>query len=345
MGEDDTEDALPPLYHACMADDRALVKKLLVEGADPNDGESVYHAAQLNRRECLELLLAHGADLSSRNAAYRNTPLYFLAGHHATDANAATAAEGMRWLLEHGADPNVTSEEMNETPLQCLARNGWGPAVVELFRTHGADLSLRRADGRSAYLLAVRSGNAAMAAALRDRGADVSGMSPVDELLGACMQADEPKARALLAAHPDLMRQLTMDDLGTLVQAVYERLEASVRLMAELGFDLAVEAPWGGTPLHHAAWLGRASLVKLLVSLGAPVNVRDSRFGSSPIAWAAHGSTNNDKTANVDYVAVVDLLLDTGSERRASYNRWNEPPESLASPEVQQLLRARGFAP
>lgn len=70
-----------------------------------------------------------------------------------------------------------------------------------------------------------------------------------------------------------------------------------------------------------------------------------SRFGSSPIAWAAHGSTNNGNTANADDPAVVGLLLDAGSERAASLDRWKESPESLASPEVEELLRARGFAP
>jgi ankyrin repeat protein len=202
-----------------------------------------------------------------------------------------------------------------------------------------------RADGRSAYVLALRSGNSAMAAALRDRGADTKGITPVDELLGACVTADASKARAILAAHPGLIRALSKDDHGTLVQAVYGEGADSLRLMAELGFDLAAEGPWGGTPLHHAAWLGNAALVRLLVSLGAPVNVRDSRFGSSPIAWAAHGSTNNGNTANADYAAVAGLLLDAGSERAASLNRWKEPPESMASPEVEELLRARGFAP
>ncbi len=65
MADDETEGTLPPLYHACMANDLALVKRLLADGANPNDGESVYHAAQLNRRLCLELLLAHRADLSA----------------------------------------------------------------------------------------------------------------------------------------------------------------------------------------------------------------------------------------------------------------------------------------
>jgi ankyrin repeat protein len=327
-----------------MADDLALVKRLLEEGADPNDGESVYHSAQLNRRGCLELLLAHGADLSSRNAVHRNTPLYFLAGHRETDRAAATALEGMRWLLEHGADPNVTSEDANETPLQCLARNGWSPPAAALFLAHGADPDLRRADGRTAYVLAVRGGNVPMAEYLRERGAHARGVSPVDELLGACMRTDEPTARAVIAAHPGLMKRLTPEDRGTTVQAVYERRDASLQLMVALGFDLRSEGVWGGTPLHHAAWLGDASLVRALLALGAPVDVRDSRFGSSPIAWAAHGSMNC-ANPGVDHPAVVGLLLDAGSDRAASFNRWNEPPESMASPAVEALLRARGFAP
>ena len=274
-----------------MADDRVLVEELLVGGADPNDGESVYHSAQLNRRECLELLLAHGADLSSRNAAYRNTPLYFLAGHRETDQNAATALEGMRWLLEHGADPNVTSGDLDETPLQCLAGNGWGTAIAELFLAHGAHVDLRRADGRSAFVLAVRSGNDAFAGYLRSHGASPQGVSPVDELLGACLSGD-PKALTLLSEHEGLIRTLTPEDHAMVVQAVYEGRPSSVAFMAQMGFDLRQEGSWGGTPLHHAAWLGNARMVEILLDYRAPVNVRDSQYGSSPIAWAAHGSTN-----------------------------------------------------
>jgi hypothetical protein len=42
---------------------------------------------------------------------------------------------------------------------------------------------------------------------------------------------------------------------------------------------------------------------------------------------------------------VVRLLLDAGADRAASFNPWNELPGSMASPEVEELLRARGFAP
>ncbi len=74
------------------------------------------------------------------------------------------------------------------------------------------------------------------------------------------------------------------------------------------------------------------------------MNVRDRTYGSSPIAWAAHGSTNC-RSADDDYATIVDLLLDAGSEREPSINRWNQPPESFATDPVLDRLRARGFSP
>ena len=335
MADESPAPPLPPLYHACMANDVALVRQLLEGGADPNDGESVYHSAQLNRAECLELLLAHGADLSGRNATYRNTPLYFLAGYREQDGGAKVAVEGMRWLLEHGADPNVTSYDTDETPLHAIARNGWPPPVAKLLVQHGADVNGKRADGRTAYVLTLRTGNAPLAEYLRAQGADTAGLMPIDLLLAACMRDDETEARAVLAGNPGLTTALTADDRATIVQAVYERREASLRLMAKLGFNLGAEGGWGGTPLHHAAWLGNAPLVKLLLEFHAPVNVRDSEFGSSPLGWAAHGSVHHADQGG-DYPAVVVALLDAGANRAASINKWGEPPEGMASPRSQR---------
>src|SRR5262249_54014633 len=155
-----------------------------------------YHSAQLNRRACLELLLSHGADLSSRNATYRNTPLYFLAGHRESERGAACAALGMQWLLEHGADPNVASEDVEETPLHAIARGGWSPGLAELFLAYGADVDRARADGRTPYVLAVRTGNEPLAAFLRARGASTLGVAAIDAFLGACLRGVEREARA-----------------------------------------------------------------------------------------------------------------------------------------------------
>jgi ankyrin repeat protein len=337
----DEHSKLSALYRACMARNLPVVRLLLERGADPNDGESVYHAAQQNLRDCLELLRAHGADLSGRHPHWGNTPLYFLAGHKEHDSGVAVATAGMRWLLEHGADPNVPSGESNETPLQRMAAGGRGVEAFELFLAHGADPNLARADGRTAYALAVRAGSDSVARLLRSRGAD-SAVREVDAFLGACRRADGTAARELLSAHPQLIAELTEEDRGSLCSAAQEGRLDSVRLMVELGFDLAWKGEMQATALHHAAWHGRVEATRLLLELGAPVDERDGEFGASALGWAAHGSSFGRET-DEDYCAVIELLLAAGTTRAASINRWGEMPEGMASPRVAQLLRERGL--
>ena len=341
----DPKSPIPALYFACVADNRPLVKLLLERGADPNDGESIYHSAELDHRECLELLLAHGANLGGRHAHWGNTPLYFLAGYREGNPAAAKAYAGMRWLLEHGANPNVTSTEREETPLHQVARNTQTAAVAEMLLAHGAAVDPQSTEGRTPFVLAVRAGNVAVAQLLRERGADATRLTPADEFLGACLTADEPKARALAAAHADLVAHLAEADLHGLLHAgANAKSEAVLRLMHALGFDLRSEGQWGGTPLHWAAWQGDVGLVKLLLSLDAPVNLRDKQFGSSPLGWAAHGSANC-RRADDDYAAIIEQLLDAGADRESTINRWGGPPEALSSRRITRLLRRRGFAP
>jgi ankyrin repeat protein len=334
---------LSALYGACEANNIVVVRLLLERGADPNDGESVYHGAQKNRRECLDLLLAHGADLSNRHPHWQNTPLYFLAGHTDDEDGSAAWLAGMGWLLEHGADPNVTSGEARETPLHAIVKSSRNLAATTLLLDRGADVHLARADGRTPYTLATRVGNTAAAALLAGRGASTD-LGSMDDLLGACMRGDSDTARRIAGAYPDWRDRLAAEDRGAVVAAVWAGHPDAIRLMADLSFDLAWEGDWGGTPLHHAAWLGKPDVARLLLDLGAPVNVRDSRFGSSPIAWAAHGSTNCRK-ADDDYCAVTTMLLDAGAEYMASINNEHEPPQGFASGRVAELLRTRGFAP
>lgn len=339
----DPHSKIPVLYFACVNGTVAMVELLLEHGADPNDGESVYHAAELDRRDCLELLASHGAELSKAHSYWGNTPLYFLAAWKEWHPRCPSVTAGMQWLLEHGADPNVPSQKSLETPLHRVAGNGRSTGVVEMLLAYGASIDQPRADGRTAYALAVRTGNVPVAELLRERGADVAKLAPVDELLGACMAADEERARALLAAHPELLARLGDEDREALPLAAEEKREGSVRLMHALGFDLDWQGAAGGTPLHRAAWHGDPSMTRLLLSLGAPVNVREPEFGGSPLGWAAHGSANC-RRADDDYCAVVEALLDAGADRETSINRWGEPPENLATRRVARLLQRRGFA-
>jgi ankyrin repeat protein len=305
----DPASRLPALYRASITGNAAIVKLLLERGAEPNDGESIYHAAELDHREVLGVLVAGGADPSGRHSHWGNTPLYFLAGYHRFDEKRHAATSGMRWLLEHGADPNVTSGEIAETPLHKFASEGRDPEALALLLDHGAHIETKNADGKTAYMLAVRCGAQQAAEFLERRGASAE-VASEDRFLGACRRGDTIAARALLDREPAL--------LGS----------------------LAIEDRWAGIPLHHAAWVGDVGAVRTLLALGSPINVRDRVFGSNPLGWAAHGS-GNCRSADDDYIEVVGQLIAAGADREHATNRWGEPPESMASAVVRAVLDTR----
>ena len=300
------EPELPPLYHASVANDLAEVKRLLEGGADPNDGESVYHAAEKNHRAVVDLLIAHGCDISSAHAVYGNTPLFFLCGHTDDEGGTADWHRGIAYLLDLGADPNVPSNEERNMPLHQICTAPGAAATVRLLLERGADPLLRNTHGLAPYAIAIRNGNAEAARLLAGRGGAVP-LSAEDEFLGAVRTGDEAGARRMMQADPSLAAWLSR------------------------------EAGFAGTLLHWAAWNGQPAGVRTLISLGANVNLRDREFGSSPLGWAGHGSCNC-RSADDAYCEIVDLLRAAGATRDASINRWNEPPEGMATPRVAAAL-------
>ncbi|HEX7880521.1 MAG TPA: ankyrin repeat domain-containing protein [Candidatus Eisenbacteria bacterium] len=336
--EDEGKSTLSALYRAVIGNNVPVARLLLERGANPNDGESIYHGAELNHVAMLELLLAHGAEISKPDPHWGNTPLYFLSGYF--EGAPPSAILGMRWLLEHGADPNQPSGENAETPLHQLVRNHREPEVLALLLDHGADPNAARADGITPYRLAVQSGHDSAARLLESRGAIPEGVTAFDRFLGAAMDGRTAEARGFLDRGEVSLADLTGEQRGLLAHAANAPSMAAVDALLDVGFDLAWESEWGGTALHWVAWHGKVEMVKHLLERGAPVNIRDKRFGSSPLAWAGHGSQNC-RQADDDYMAIIDLLLAAGSDRETSFNGWNEPPEALSSARVAAHLKKR----
>lgn len=325
------------LYRACIAGHARVARALLEHGAPTQDGESIYHAAERNQVACLEALRDAGADFSSAGQPWGNTPLYFLAGHAGHSPATLRAQAGMKWMLQHGADPNVGSYEHGETPLHQVARNGGGVDIARALLEHGADPNATRRDGSiTPYAIAYRRGDDAMCALLREYGAREE-LAPFERIVGAALRGNEAAARVAAAEHPGAVAAATPEQRGSVMLALHHS-QGRVPLLIELGMGLAWESPWGGTMLHWSAWHGDVARVRELVALGAPLDHRDATYGSSPLAWCAHGSQNC-RRADEDYLAIAKLLLDAGSRREDTFNRWGEPPENLARPRIAQLLR------
>lgn len=73
--------------------------------------------------------------------------------------------------------------------------------------------------------------------------------------------------------------------------------------------------PHGQTGLHWAAHGGHVETVKALLRRRAPVDVKDKRFGGTPLGWALHGwrERQTDAAAHNRYYDVVQLLVAAGA--------------------------------
>jgi len=97
------------------------------------------NAARWNQQDTVERLLSAGADVNARDSDGR-TALHMAAryGH----------VEIAQSLLRHGASVDVRSSSGGDTPLFLAVGSVWAP-VVRLLLDHGADPSIRTADGWS----------------------------------------------------------------------------------------------------------------------------------------------------------------------------------------------------
>ena len=109
--------------------------------------------------------------------------------------------------------------------------------------------------------------------------------------------------------------------------------------MLDLGFSPHARDESGAQPLHSAAYVGNADVVRLLIDAGAKVDGRDGRFDSTPLAFATVGSGERAERPG-NWVEVVRLLIDAGASRAGVWVGGKPPNEEVAG-----LLGRYGIAP
>jgi ankyrin repeat protein len=321
---------VPALYALTGVNDAPRVARILLDaGARVTDGESVYHAAENFHEASLEVLLEYGVDLNAVGD-WGNTPLYFLLRHWDVASRRPTW-RGVEWLLRNGADPNVRCGRERESSLHVAVRRRQHPEIVRLLLHHGADVQLRRGDGRTAWDLASRAGEDALAALLEAHGAVPSALSAADALMAACGRGDGEAARAL--ATPDVVGALEPADTRLTIDAAAAGRFDTVLACIAAGLSVNAKDENGATALHYAALHGRAEVARTLLRAGADHRIRDREHRSTPLGWACFGA-DHVRTVDGDYAGTVRALLGAGAELK-------EDEHSAAHEGVRAVLAER----
>lgn len=190
-----------------------------------------------------------------------------------------------------------------------------------MFVEHGADVNIRRNDGRTAYALAALTASLPAMGYLASHGADIT-LSPQEATV----------ARIASGQRVDLRENSEDGQIGALFVKLSElgRIEG-LRAMLDSGVDIASRGEPNATALHFAAFRGWAPIVRLLLERGAPVDVRDSDYNATPLGWGLYGLGEN-RNPSGDYVETLRSLLAAGADRSEITN-WmdveDSPPELI----------------
>jgi ankyrin repeat protein len=260
--------------------------------------------------------------------------------YHACEFPDPTCAE---LLIDAGTDPDVVD--------YCLGRalNFPDPTMAEMFCAHGARpwpahlhqaVWRRRPErtvralldagaaidapdehGLTALRIATRWGHAPVAALLRDRGADPTGVTDEDRALGAFLSG----ASSLASGARGLDEMLNLAVQAGDLEAVRRLLDAGARIDGALDSE--------DHPLGQAAWRGYPHIVRELVARGAELTFPD---GGSAIGAALHGSRHChdpeggptmrtiDDVPQPRYAEVVRILIAAGA--RIPAKLWDGAP-------------------
>jgi ankyrin repeat protein len=348
----------PRLHRLILSRDLKAVERALDEGADPNEQDTLIgwkyaplHVAvalpePADTALCLamiELLVKRGADLNS------------LCDHHGTPLGLAVLRErtplALR-LLALGADPDRFGEH-GTAPLHVAARRG-DREMVEALIAAGASLEVRSCD-MSVLGHAALEGQFDLLAWLIEKGAR---SGPGDEVLANVAASRHPQAvemfqlladagaqvaddLLMVASTPEMIRFVAArgarpDGLlkrgknPALVRHDTESRPERLRVLRELGCDLAAADQYGQTILHDTAsyFEGVLALPRILAELrgsGIDVNAADGEGATAlhlmvrtllPYVIGRNIVGLKEKLPVKDALQPLDALLEAGADPR-----------------------------
>lgn len=252
-----------------------LARLLLEAGADPNDGQALYNRMFEPGNDHLALLLEFGLGTGDGGPWRRRLG-------DALESPAEMLRGQLAWAITHGMTDRV-----------------------RLLVEHGVDVTAPLPGEAATTSMAATTGHADLVDYLVAHGAPPPDLPPADAFVAAVLAADRARLDLLLAGHPGLADAMRAARPALVTWAAACGAVSAVELLVELGFDVNAKGrtdvpsdqPWQ-TALHKAAEDGNLELARTLLRLGADPDIRDERFGSTPLGWARY----------FDRRALIDLL-------------------------------------
>jgi len=114
-----------------------------------------------------------------------------------------------------------------------------------------------------------------------------------------------------------------------------------VDFLLQRGADVRAQSNTGLTGLHWAVVGGKLATIKLLLERGAPLDARNV-YGATAFSQALWSAFNGD--AGIDYVPVIEMLVDAGAKVEPGSLAWLAKQTGSASTKVrlEALLRRHG---
>jgi hypothetical protein len=292
----------------------------------------------------LERLLREHPDLIRAHSTRRHQAMLL----HYVSAN---AVEGYRQktpknivqitelLLKTGAVVNAVADVYGgSTTLGLVAtsvhpeRAGVQEALMQLLLDHGAFIDAANPPGPSLVSTCLANGRARAAEFLAQRGATLA-------LEAAAGLGRLEAVRKILENDPPGNLAGQRIERAMLWACEYGRNDV-VDFLLQRGVSSQAQANTGQTALHWAVIGGQLDTIKLLLTHGAQLEAQNF-YGGTALGQALWSALNGDP--NIDYVAVLKLLLNSGAQIEEGTIEWlvQQKPESPTKARITELLRSQ----
>jgi len=255
-----------PIHFACVPLRRRVYELLIRRGATPD----IFTAAARGDVREVRRLLRADASLVRRRGPDGATPLHF----------ARTPAVA-RVLLAAGANPRQRDRYHKSTPIEWTLERPGVPKVIAK-AGGGLNVFVAAAIGDRKTLLGLLRKNPRLLTARAGKNKEFAG--PGETPLGIAARFGQ-RAMVEFLLKAGASAETTPSPLPG---AVYKGNLAIVRRLLQAGADPNVFGPHGYAALHAACIGGRLPMIRLLLSRGARLDLRDREHHGTPLDWAEY---------------------------------------------------------